>query len=424
MGESGRLKVLFIPAWYPSEENPVTGIFVREHARAVSLYHDVTVVYAYVDPSLPPWKLCRASESMENGIRTVRIKYADVFAYLKKLLVKEQRRKGHSNGNSGRKGFNILARIFRIPRTVLLDLLYSGIIFAAFRKLLKEGFKPDVIHAHVYSAGVPAVLLGRRYNIPVIITEHFTGFRQGYLLVCGLEKAKARFAYSRAVLVCPVSKALEEDIKRLGLPGRFHVVPNVVDTTLFSPVERKAKNMRLRNEKCLLFVGRQIPRKGIPFLLQALAHLRDRRNDFVLDIVGDGPKRIEYEAMANQLGLADVVRFHGQLQTKQEVVEFMKQCDFFVLPSLFENFGVVLIEAMACGKPVIATNIGGPNEVVTDEVGCLVPPGDAEALARAVDYMLDHYSDYDPNKISGYVRDRFSHEAVGKELDHIYKAVI
>jgi len=420
MGKSGRLKVLFIPSWYPSEEYPTEGVFVREHAKAAALYHDITVLYAYVDPSLQPWKLHRISRNIEDGIKTIRIKYADIFAYLKRLLTKEGRgEEGHSYSYSDSKIFNVLRKLFRIPRTILLNLLYLGIIFVAFRKLLKEGFKPDVIHAHVYSAGVPAVLLGNRYRIPVVVTEHFTGFPRG--LVRGFERFKAKFAFERAAVVCPVSNDLRRHIERLGITARFQVVPNVVDTSLFSPPG--VPDTREDSRKRLLVVAMLTPKKGIPYLLNGLARLKEKRDDFVLDVIGDGPNRGEYEKLTNKLGLRDIVSFHG-LKTKQEVAEFMRQCDFFVLPSLFETFGVVLIEALACGKPVIASDIGGPNEIVTNEVGKLVPPGDSEALTEAIDYMLEHYQDYSPEKIARYAQERFSYKAVGQKLDEVYRYVI
>lgn len=145
--------------------------------------------------------------------------------------------------------------------------------------------------------------------------------------------------------------------------------------------------------------------------------------DFVLEIVGDGPNRSEYENLCHKLELQDVVHFH-RLKTKQEVAEFMKECDIFILPSLFETFGVVLIEALACGKPVIATDIGGPNEIVTDEVGKLVPPGNSKALARAIEYMLDHYQEYISENIAQYAQQRYSYEAIGNKWNEIYKSVL
>jgi len=377
-----KLKVLHIPAWYPSKKNPVAGVFVREHVKATALYNDVVVLYSE-GISTGIRGLYEIADNIEDGIRTLRLRY----------------------------------RKSPIPKTSYF--IYLWAMFRAFRELAREGFRPDVIHAHVYSAGVPAVLIGKRYGLPVIVTEHFTGFPRG--LVRGLEKLKAKFAFERADLVCPVSESLRRSIESYGIRARFQVVPNVVDTSLFHPAEDKG-HVREDNKKRLLLVALLDPKKGVPYLLEALARLKEKRDDFVLDIVGDGPNRAEYEELSRKLGLQDIVRFHG-LKSKQEVAEFMRRCDIFVLPSLFETFGVVLIEALACGKPVIATDIGGPNEIVTPQVGKLVPPGNSEALAEAIDYMLDHYQNYDSNEVANYARARYSPEAIGELLGQFYKTL-
>jgi len=377
-----RLKVLFIPGWYPSKKNPVAGIFVREHAKAVALYNDVVVLYSEgVDRSVR--SIYHIDDNMEDGLRTLRIRY----------------------------------RKSPIPKTSYFIYLWS--MGAAFRKLVKDGFKPDVIHAHVYSAGVPAVLLGKRYGIPVVVTEHFTGFPRG--TVRGLEKFKAKFTFENAAVVCPVSDDLRKHIGAYGIRARFHVVPNVVDTSLFAPGDRAST--REDDTKHLLLVALLDPKKGVPYLLRALARLKEKRNDFALDIVGDGPNRNEYEELANQLELADVVCFHG-LKTKREVARFMRQSDFFVLPSEWENLPCVLIEAMASGLPIVATKVGGIPEIINEKIGVLVPPKEVEALAKAVDYMLDHYRDYSARGITQYALERFSYEAVGRQFDAIYKGLM
>ena len=379
---SKRLKILHIAGWYPSKKNPVAGVFVREHVKATALYNDVVVLYSEgVEPGIHGWY--QIEDNIEEGIRVLRLRY----------------------------------RKSPIPKTTYF--IYLWVMFRAFRKLVKEGFRPDVIHAHVYSAGVPAVLIGKLYGLPVIITEHSTGFPRG--LVQGIERLKAKFAFEQADIVCPVSENLRRHIESYGIRARFQVVPNVVDTSLFYPAEDKG-HAREDNKKRLLLVALLHPKKGVPYLLGALARLKEKRNDFVLDIVGDGPNRAEYEELSRKLGLQDIVRFHG-LKSKQEVAEFMRACDIFVLPSLFETFGVVLIEALACGKPVIATDIGGPNEIVTPQVGKLVPPGNSEALAEAIDYMLDHYQNYDSNEVANYVRARYSPEAIGELLGQFYKTL-
>ncbi len=380
---SKRFKILHIAGWYPSKKNPVAGVFVREHVKATALYNDVAVLYSEgVEPGIHGWY--QIEDSIEEGIRVLRLRY----------------------------------RKSPVPKTTYF--IYLWVMFQAFRKLVKEGFRPDVIHAHVYWAGAPAVLLGKRYGLPVIITEHFSGFPRG--LIRGVEKLKAKFAFEQADIVCPVSENLRRHIESYGIRARFQVVPNVVDTSLFYPAEDKG-HAREDSKKRLLLVGFLIPIKGVPYLLEALTRLREKRDDFMLDIVGDGPNRAEYEELSRKLGLQDIVCFHGS-KAKQEVAKFMRRCDIFVLPSLFETFGVVLIEVLACGKPVIATEIGGVNEIITKEVGLLVPPGDSKALADAIDYMLDHYQDYSPGKISQYAKENFSYEVVGRKLDEIYRKII
>lgn len=376
------MKILHIAGWYPSKDNPVAGIFVREHVKATALYNDVVVLYSEgVDLGIRGYY--QVEDNIEDGIRTLRLRY----------------------------------RKSPVPRTTYF--IYLRSMFCAYRKLLKEEFRPDLIHAHVYSAGVPAVLIGQRYGIPVIVTEHITGFPRG--LVRGMEKLKAKFTFERADLVCPVSKNLQRHIEAYGIKARFRVVPNVVDTSLFTSEDRARTGKD--SKKRLLLVALLDPKKGVPYLLEALALLREKRDDFVLDIVGEGPYRKEYKEMTHSLGLQEHVHFHG-LKTKLEVAEFMRRCDIFVLPSLFETFGVVLIEALACGKPVVATDIGGPNEIVTEEMGKLVSPGNSKALAEAIDYMFNHHQEYDPKQIASYIQGRYSYEAIGQELAQLYRAIL
>jgi len=410
----GRLKVLFLPAWYPSEVNPVAGIFVKEHARAASLYNDIVVLYAYPDPSPKPWKLYRNSEDVEDGIRTIRVRYGGIFPYLWRKLTRGGNGKGTSS-SLGSKHATISGKLLRIPRVVIGDPLYFWGIFTAFRRMKKEGWKPDIIHAHVFTAAVPAVLLGKLYGIPVVHTEHYTMVATHSLSF--LERMKTRFALNRVRMVLPVSDDLRTALgDYYQIRSTFRVIPNVVNTEGFYPLALETEGRRL-NTKRLLLVANLVSRKGIPYLLEALSQVYSKRQDFTMDVVGDGPNRQEYEDLASELGLGDAVRFHGR---QPEVASFMRQCDFFVLPSLYENFGVVYIEAMACGKPVIATNAGGPKEIVSEEVGIVVPPEDVNALTEAIEFMLDHHEDYSSERLARYARERFGYETVGKMLDEVY----
>jgi len=376
--ENMRLKILFLPAWYPSKKNQVAGVFVREHAQAVALYNDVIVLYNERVEKHVKGLYKIVSDKTEDGIRTIRIR--------------------HKKSS--------------IPKTSYFIYLCS--IFKASRKLMREGWMPDIVHAHVYSAGVPAVILGKIYKLPVVITEHWTAFPRHIL--GKFEIFKARFAMNKAKILLPVSQDLKESIESYGIKNRFQVIPNVINAEMFYPSTSQHRNEKKR----ILLVALLSPQKGIPYLLQALTQLKEKRQDFLLDIVGDGSNRQEYEELTKKLELGEMVRFHG-MKSKPEVAEYMRQCDFFIQPSLFETFGVTYIEAMACGKPIVATKLTVLQEKISRDRGILVPPENSNALSEATDYMLDHYQNYSSANISKYVKENFSYEVVGNRLNGIYR---
>lgn len=408
-----RLKILFLPAWYPSENSPLAGIFVQEHAKAASLYHDIVVLYAYSAPIPPPGGILQISESVEDNIRTIRVKYGGLVPYLRNLLFRK--RSSSAQGPAINKRPSFFSKILALTRLIAI---YFG-VFTGFYRLLRKGWRPNIIHAHICMAGVPAVILGKIYRIPVIITEHWSGFLLKTLTL--FDRIRVRFAMNRADAILPVSDNLRKQIEDYGVNNRFWVVPNVVDTKVFYPLLNREK--KEDEIKSILLVALLTPIKGVTYLLAALNHVKGTRKDFILDIIGEGSGRDECEKISADLGLNSIVRFHGS-KPKEEVARFMRNCDFFVLPSLAETFGVVLIEALASGKPVVATNIGGPGEIINEEVGRLVPPKDVKALAEAIDYMLDHYRDYFSENIARYARGRFSYEAVGQMMDGIYRTIL
>ena len=340
-----RLKVLFITAWYPTEEQPVEGMFVREHAKAVRLYDDVVILHcAGLNPNLKGlWQLEQETdESLTEGIPTYRVWY----------------------------------RRSPVPKTSYLVYLRS--VLQSFRRIAAQGFRPDIIHAHVYKAGLPAVLTGKFYRLPTVITEHYTVFPMRTL--SKTEVTKARLAFTFADRVCTVSQFLSDAIQSYGIKAEFKVVPNVINTQLFY-LKEKRPNSPLKNIAYISMLSQH--RKGLDYLLRALGLLREKRSDFHLHVIGEGPLREYYENLVRVLGLEDFVTFYGRLPTEQSAA-LLRKSHLFVLPSLFENFSVATAEAMATGTPVLATRCGGPEEFVTDDVGLLVPPGDEAALAEAV----------------------------------------
>ncbi len=395
MGEGARRrKVLFVPKWYPSPDDPVCGVFVREHALAAQLHADVAGLYVRqverrVDNPSSGTGRCPITDELDEGIRTLRVDYR------------------------------------RSPIPLASRLVWLWLYRAAAARLERTWGRPDVIHAHVFSVGLPAALLGRRFRAPVVLTEHWSHFPRRLL---GRARTRmARAVMARARIVLPVSHHLQRHIEAHGIRARFRVVPNAIDTELFFPAPGGASAVAgapvAPSAKKLLLVGLLKPVKGVPYLLEALHALRRRRQDFVLDIVGDGAEARAYRDQAARLGLTDIVRFHGA-KTKPEVATFMRACDVFVLPSFFETFGVTAVEAIASGTPVVVSDVGGLREIVTDEVGYRVPPANARALADALDRTLDRYQTYSPQRLADHARARYGREVVGHTLQDVYATVL
>jgi glycosyltransferase involved in cell wall biosynthesis len=383
-----RLKVLFITPWYPTTENPVNGVFVREHAKAVGLYDDVAVLhFAGHTPKLgDSYTVEEVTErSLTEGIPTYKFQY----------------------------------------RTPAIQWIFHPVRYwsylRAFQQLRKQGFRPDIIHANIHVVSLPAIFLGYIYRIPVVITEHNSAFPRR--TVTKRRAWEARIAFKRACHVLPVSNALQKGIEEYGIQARFQIVPNVVDMKLFKPPQN---SVTIGTRDCRLLCVATMPSddiKGISYLLDALARLRNSTENWRFQIVGDGEARQMYEEQARRLHLLDKVEFLGR-KSKAEVAEFMRESDVFVLPSLWDNMPCVLIEAMACGLPIVATQVGGIPEMVDEQSGILIPSKDVDALCTALAHMLSHYTHYDRRQIAATAQERYSQEAVGTVIHSIYQVCI
>lgn len=384
--ERMKMRVLFITPWYPHPNSPSEGVFVRDHAQAVRLHDDVVVLHCqmHLGGKSRSWPRFERDEDENRtlGIPTYRMHYRPVF------------RSGTAYG---------------LP-------LFFG-MYRAVRRLIRMYGRPDVIHVHVYVCVLPALILARLFGARLVVTEHCTAFPRRILP--RIEAMKARFAFPRADLVVPVSRALQEAIEWYGVRARYRVIPNPVNTGLFAidpPEVRPAGPIRL------LFVGSLVRRKGVEHLLQALATLKDHPRDWVLDLVGSDPGEFDHQGLAADLGIAEKVLFHGE-KKHDEVAGFMSRADLVVVPSLCETFSVVTVEALACGVPVVVTRCGGPEQFVTEHVGRIVPPSDPAALALAIGAMFDHLEEYDRRAIASYGRSKFGMSVVGDMLHDAYTMV-
>ena len=262
--------------------------------------------------------------------------------------------------------------------------LYTAAKRAVLR-LMRQGQTFDLIDGHyLYPDGVVAVALGRRFSLPVVMTARGSDVTQ--LPDFAVPRRMIRGAMARADAMISVSAGLKRAMVALGAEAdRVTVLRNGVDLVQFRPPEdRPALRQALQMQgPTLLSVGNLIPRKGHHHAIEMLAHLPD----WHLVIVGDGPERGRLDALAMRLGVADRVRMMGA-QPHAALGRYYGAADLLVLASSREGWANVLLEAMACGTPVVASNIPGNDEVVQDRAAGLIvgenTPAGFAAAVRAV----------------------------------------
>jgi glycosyltransferase involved in cell wall biosynthesis len=288
---------------------------------------------------------------------------------------------------------------------------------------IRSTFDFDLIHAHsAHPDGYAALALAHRYRRPYVITEHTGPFSSLTHPPALGKKTLAALASARRVLC--VSHALTREVKSY-FPSQeqSHIgtLYNGVDTKLFT------RPVRWRPDPAapkLLFVGFLVEGKNLPVLLEAFAQLRRRLPEARLNIAGSGPLRGLIVQQIATLGLAGAVQFFGQCQRSQ-VADLMRDaCDILVLPSKSETFGVVLIEAFASGKPVVATRCGGPESIVTaSSLGALCPPNDAQALAKCLLETASRLAQFDAEAIRGHAVRTFDYGILGDRLVDLYEEI-
>ena len=257
-----------------------------------------------------------------------------------------------------------------------------GLFLTALGQLRRE--PADIIHVHsrFFFSSLVGASLSRMLRLPLVTTLHVGSLehlpRRHRLPAIAYEQTLGRAIVSASSRVVAVSGHVAEHARRLGAkPGGVSVIENAVDTDEFHPASRRPRR-RVR----AVFVGRLIENKGPQFLIAAAPAVLAGNPNVEFVFVGDGPLRPRLEEQAKRLGVEARMRFLG---LRSDVAEVLRDSDVFVRPSLTEGMSLTVLEAMACGLPVIVTPVGGTPEVVADAVnGCLVPAGNVSALSEAL----------------------------------------
>lgn len=277
-----------------------------------------------------------------------------------------------------------------IPYPVLPVITRTVNGWTMYRRLLPHvrEWRPDVILNYVvYPDGYAAVRIGEALGVPVVLTAIGSDLNRIPDRIVG---ALTRGALRRANVTLAVSGDLARTARAMGA-AKSRSILNGCDTTVFHPQERREARAALGvNEEAevVLYAGRLDVRKGLRELIDAIAALRASRPLLRCYLLGDGPDRPLLQAAIGRHRLEDVVTFVPAAPT-QTVAQWMATANLFTLPSYMEGCPNVVLEALAAGRPVVTTNVGGIPELMDVQSGRLVPPADASALADALDEVLE-----------------------------------
>lgn len=415
-----RIKVLYLPRWYPNRYDPMPGLFIERHGRAASAHVEVSVLYVHADSNLNHGKFDIVTRRDEQ-LCEVRIYYPSSKGITGKFISAWNFLKAHTIG---------------------------------FKEIKKIAGKPDIVHIHVLTRlGVLAWLYKLVSGTPYVITEHWTRYLPNARQFHGLlRKVMTRIVVRNASAVLPVTQNLADAMKSHGLRnGNYHVIPNVVDIRKFTP-GNYTRGGRIKMIHVSCFEDQQ---KNISGLLNVLKRLAEIRQDWEMHMVGDGVHFEMLKEMAKRLGLHglqglhgttssprvprengdlgggqergnglqnEFVKFHG-LKEGEDLVRLMQNADFQVLFSRFENLPVVILEGYACGLPILSTDVGGIRERVNEKSGKLVPSEDQEALLQEMIEMMDTLDKYDRGYIRKYAEETFSERVIGEQLYGVYRDI-
>jgi L-malate glycosyltransferase len=279
---------------------------------------------------------------------------------------------------------------------------------------------PDLIHAYILlRTGFVAWFLSAKTKVPFIVSEQWSGYVTGkYSAKSLLRKTLTKWIIKRAAAVTSVSEFLLRGMENNGLRNnRTFIIPNCIE------ISESVEKRTAANPVYVLLVADLIDEiKNISAVIRMVGSLESQRA-FELHIVGHGrdEKMLKEIAVSSKAG--DKVIFEG-LKTNEQVYEYLRRCDFLVMNSRYETFSLICAEAMSCGKPVIATRCGGPDEFVIRETGVLIRPDDESELRLEFTRMLSNFQQYDAQKIIAHARKLFSSEVASAGFENVYETVL
>ncbi len=384
-----RYNILFLTKWYPNKFDPQLGVFVKKHAKAVSEFCNINVLYTCADDSIAA--TYETIVSTDQG-------FTEIIVYYKK-------------NNS-------------IVKSIINPYRYFKANRIGIREVQKKSGVIDLIHVNVLNRpGIIALISKKLKGIPFIITEHWTGYVSGnFERSSFLKKWISKIIIKNANIVTTVSESLRKKMLELGLNNNYVVVPNVIESIDCKNVTDLSKEHS--KTKILTIADLVDSHKNISGIIKTIAGISKQNPDIEYHIIGDGPDKLMLTSLADSLqGASKFIFFHGR-QTNEYVYDFLKQIDFVIINSNFETFSVVAAEALVNGKPVISTICGGPEEFINPDNGILIEPNNQKQLEEAINKMIATYKNYDAQQLNQTISQKYNYQTIGKQFYDIYKRII
>lgn len=389
----GKISLLVIPSWYP----PDGGHFFREHAEALAR------------------EGCRVDVLINRLTGLSKFRPSDI-SYLRRFAVA-----------SGQDIREIRTFTIKIPFLDRLSIrFWISRYIKHFKKYLNEYGRPDLVLAHSSIwAGAVAMKIRQEYNVPYLLVEHRSRF------ILNTPDARAMLkdqdlpllyrSLAGSAQIITVSGNLKKGLISLfpDLENKILTIPNMVNTEYFNYTGTDKST----DPFIFLYAGVLEKVKGLDILADAFRLLVSENRNVRLRIVGRGSQHRELSRLVHRLGIAHAVTLLGYFR-RQQLLEEYRHANAFVLPSRFEAFGVVLIEAMAAGLPVITTRSGGPEDIVPEHCGIIAERENAETLASAMSHVMDHYKDYRADRIREMVVNNYSMPVVAGKYIQILSDIL
>jgi len=374
--------ILFLCSWYPNRVLPTAGNFIQKHARC--LIEEANIFVLAVNEDIEMNTSFEQEEGSIDGVPHLIIHY-------------------------------------KSPKRILRYFYKFFAYLRGFKQVRKRMKNIDLVHVNVFfDAGVFLWLISFFKKYPFVVTEHSTLYlKHNWKKVSRIKKWVIKKVANQSKYILPVSKNLMKNLESYNFKGPYVVIPNIVDTKLFSLKQDLNGKFRF-----LHISNFHLEKKNMKGIMKCIKKLSDIRHDFQFTLAGDGDME-PLKQFAKDLKIEErYISIRGKM-SEEEVSKVMKEHDAFVLFSNSENLPVVLLEAQSCGLPIITSKIGGTAEIVSDKrFGEIIAPIDEPALVQKMDEMIDNYEKYDSDLIRQKATNLYSEEKIKSQLLEVYKKVL